>query len=90
MLHRLRFVVAVALVTPLCVHAQSSAAPETEASPAHSFAPEQLAAIRAIGRNVLAAKKRAAEDPADAEQLDCLRAGLAGALRKHTKSKHAI
>lgn len=44
------------------------------AAPARGLAPVQVAAIRAIGRNVLAAKKSAVEDPADAEQLGRLRA----------------
>lgn len=44
------------------------------AAPVRGLAPAQIAAIRAIGRNVLAAKKSAVEDPADAEQLGKLRA----------------
>lgn len=39
----------------------------------HGLAPAQITAIRAIGRNVLAAKKSAVEDPADAAQLAKLR-----------------
>lgn len=52
---------------------------QTEAEPntvVRELAPAQLAAIRAIGRNVLAAKKSAADDPADAEQLGRLRAAV--------------
>lgn len=76
MLHRLGFVVAVVLVTPFCVHAQSSTAPGAGATPMRSLAPAQLSAIRAIGRNVLAAKKSATDDPADMEQLSQLRASV--------------
>lgn len=49
--------------------------PESKTS-VRELAPAQLAAIRAIGRNVLAAKKSAADDPADAEQLGRLRAAV--------------
>ncbi|MDP2787522.1 MAG: hypothetical protein Q8O79_05550 [Pseudomonadota bacterium] len=49
--------------------------PAVKAAP-RGLAPAQLAAIRAIGRNVLAAKKSGADDPADAEQLVQLRASL--------------
>ena len=45
-----------------------------DAAPVRELAPAQLTAIRAIGRNVLAAKKSAVEDPADAAQLSTLRA----------------
>ena len=45
-----------------------------DAAPVRELAPAQLTAIRAIGRNVLAAKKSAVEDPADAAQLTTLRA----------------
>lgn len=56
-------------------HAAPSDAVESETA-ARALAPAQLAAIRAIGRNVLAAKKSAADDPADAEQLGKLRAAV--------------
>lgn len=49
--------------------------PESETA-VRELAPAQLSAIRAIGRNVLAAKKSAVEDPADAEQLGRLRAAV--------------
>lgn len=67
---------AIVLVISLPAHAAPSAAgdkPEPEAS-VRELAPAQLAAIRAIGRNVLAAKKSAVDDTADAEQLGRLRA----------------
>lgn len=44
------------------------------AAPVRELAPAQLTAIRAIGRSVLAAKKSAVDDPADAAQLSTLRA----------------
>lgn len=47
--------------------------PRAAAAPVRELAPAQLTVIRAIGRNVLAAKKSAVEDPADAAQLSALR-----------------
>ena len=55
------------------VNAQAEAATD---STVRELAPAQLAAIRAIGRTVLAAKKSATDDPADAEQLGRLRAAV--------------
>lgn len=49
--------------------------PEPEAS-VRGLAPAQLATIRAIGRNVLVAKKSATDDPADREQISQLRAAV--------------
>jgi hypothetical protein len=69
-------------VAALVIAAPAYAAPPVardEAEPKASIrelAPAQLSAIRAIGRNVLAAKKSAVDDPADAEQLDRLRAAV--------------
>lgn len=45
-------------------------------APARGLAPAQVTAIRAISRNVLAAKKSVVDDPADAEQLGKLRAAV--------------
>lgn len=57
-------------------HAQSPA-PAASTSPAankhKALAPAQINAIRFIGRNVLAAKKSAQDDPSDALQLNQLR-----------------
>lgn len=76
--YRLNILGGVLLAATSVAHAQ---APETQstadaAAVAHGLAPAQIAAIRAIGRNVLAAKKSAVEDPADAEQLTKLRAAV--------------
>jgi hypothetical protein len=43
---------------------------------ARTLSPTQLTAIRAVGRNVLVAKKSGSDDPADAEQLARLRGTL--------------
>ena len=74
LLHRI-YLLAVAV---LLIASPSRAAPpdaKPEAS-VRGLAPAQIAAIRAIGRNVLAAKKSAVEDPADAEQITRLRAAV--------------
>lgn len=57
-------------------HAAPSGAVDNPETSIRELAPAQLAAIRAIGRNVLAAKKRAADDPADREQISQLRAAV--------------
>lgn len=76
--YRLNILSGVLLAATSVAHAQ---APEPQSTAdaeavAHGLAPAQIAAIRAIGRNVLAAKKSAVEDPADAEQLTKLRAAV--------------
>lgn len=76
--YRLNILGGILLAATSVAHAQ---APEPQptadvAAVAHGLAPAQIAAIRAIGRNVLAAKKSAVEDPADAEQLSKLRAAV--------------
>ena len=76
--YRLNILGGVLLAATSVAHAQ---APEPQptadaAAVAHGLAPAQLTVIRAIGRNVLAAKKSAVEDPADAEQLTKLRAAV--------------
>lgn len=58
------------------VHAAPSGAVDNPETSIRELAPAQLAAIRAIGRNVLAAKKRTADDPADREQISQLRAAV--------------
>lgn len=76
--NRTRFLAVAVLVMSLPAHAAPSDAggePDPQAS-VRGLAPAQLAAIRAIGRNVLAAKKSAVDDPADAEQLGRLRAAV--------------
>lgn len=73
--NRTQLLAVAVLVISLPAHAAPSDAggkPEPEES-VRGLAPAQLAAIRAIGRNVLAAKKSAADDTADAEQLGRLR-----------------
>lgn len=64
---------AAAWLIALPVHAAPTETVDPETS-VRELAPAQLAAIRAIGRNVLTAKKSAVDDPADAEQLGRLRA----------------
>jgi hypothetical protein len=49
---------------------------EDDAAAPRSLRPEQLSAVRAIGRGVLAAKRGGSDDPADAEHLGRLRASL--------------
>ncbi|WP_018079024.1 hypothetical protein [Thiobacillus denitrificans] len=76
--NRTQLLAAAVLVISLPVHA---APPDANAEPApktsvRELAPAQLSAIRAIGRNVLAAKKSAVDDPADAEQLGSLRTAV--------------
>lgn len=76
--NRTQLLAAAALVISLPAHA---APPDANAEPdskttVRELAPAQLSAIRAIGRNVLAAKKSAVDDPADAEQLGRLRAAV--------------
>lgn len=66
---------AAAWLIVLPAHAASTETIDPETS-VRELAPAQLAAIRAIGRNVLAAKKSAVDDPADAEQLGRLRAAV--------------
>lgn len=58
------------------VHAAPSGVVDNPETSVRELAPAQLSAIRAIGRNVLAAKKSAVDDPADAEQLGKLRAAV--------------
>jgi len=53
----------------------SSTAAASEAAK-HALSPMQLSAIRAVGRDVLAAKKSGSDDPADTEQLARLRSTL--------------
>lgn len=67
---------AVLAAAPGLAHAAAGDAPNATTAPARGLAPAQVAAIRAIGRNVLAAKKSAVDDPADAEQLGKLRAAV--------------
>lgn len=57
-------------------HAAPSGVVDNPETSIRELAPAQLAAIRAIGRNVLAAKKSATDDPADAEELGKLRAAV--------------
>ncbi|MBT0960255.1 hypothetical protein [Denitromonas iodatirespirans] len=79
-----RYPVLTALLALLSLAATSAYAAERPAqAPAaareaavRTLSPAQITAIRAVGRNVLAAKKSAAEDGADAAQLSRLRASL--------------
>lgn len=68
----------VSLLVMMAVGAPVFAQPvqKPEAAAPRSLAPVQLDAIRAIGRNVLAAKHRAVDDPADADLLETLRADV--------------
>ncbi|TDP78732.1 hypothetical protein EV672_11710 [Aquabacterium commune] len=50
--------------------------PQTSITAARGLSPEQIAAIRKVGRNVLAAKKSGQEDGSDAAQLASLRASV--------------
>lgn len=64
------------LVAAFAGLAQPTFAGQTVIQPStalQGLSPERLAAIRAVGRNVLAAKKSGGEDVADAEQLARLR-----------------
>ncbi|MHB1215314.1 MAG: hypothetical protein ACYCY9_10035 [Thiobacillus sp.] len=77
-LNRTQLLAVAALVISFPAHAAPPDA-NAESEPKTSIrelAPAQLAAIRTIGRNVLAAKKSAVDDPADAEQLGRLRAAV--------------
>ena len=56
--------------------APQGAPPKSGEAVARALPPAQINAIRAVGRNVLAAKKSGADDPADAAQLVRLRASL--------------
>ena len=58
------------------VHAAPSGVVDNPETSIRELAPAQLSAIRAIGRNVLAAKKSAVDDPADREQMSQLRAAV--------------
>ncbi len=64
------------LAALLAVAALPARADAPRIEPAAHLSPERLAAIRGIGRNVLAAKKSGVEDDADAAQLARLRASL--------------
>ncbi|RRS06039.1 hypothetical protein EIP75_00020 [Aquabacterium soli] len=71
---------ALSILLPLA-HAERSAMKPSNASQnspvvARGLSPEQISAIRKVGRNVLAAKKGGAEDATDVEQLAQLRATL--------------
>ncbi|MFZ5828950.1 MAG: hypothetical protein ACOY3P_02640 [Planctomycetota bacterium] len=67
---------AVVWVIAFPVHAAPSGAVNNPETSIRELAPAQLSAIRAIGRNVLAAKKSAVDDPADREQIIQLRAAV--------------
>jgi hypothetical protein len=54
----------------------TSSGEASKAPPVRGLSPEQLSAVRRVGRNVLAAKKSGDEDGADAVQLDRLRAAV--------------
>ncbi len=74
---------ALVFMTPAALAATpalANTAADDAAAPARGLAPAQIAAIRAIGRNVLAAKKSAVEDPADAAQLSKLRIAVESLL----------
>ncbi len=66
---------AVLAAAPGLAKAAADDAPNATA-PARGLTPAQVTAIRAISRNVLAAKKSAVDDPADVEQLVKLRAAV--------------
>ncbi len=70
----------ICLLAAACLIASPAFAAPTEAGKPETsireLAPAQLSAIRAIGRNVLAAKKSATDDPADMEQISQLRAAV--------------
>jgi hypothetical protein len=55
---------------------RTSQAPDVVTIEARALSPSQLAAVRGISRNVLAAKKSGSDDGADAAQLVSLRASL--------------
>jgi len=74
-LYRIQLLAAVWVIA-FSVHAAPSGVVDNPEMSVRELAPEQLTAIRAIGRNVLAAKKSAIDDPADAEQLGRLRAAV--------------
>ncbi|MFN3914697.1 MAG: hypothetical protein ACK4K3_07225 [Aquabacterium sp.] len=78
--HCTAVLLALSILLPLA-HAETSAPKPSNASPisptaARGLSPEQISAIRKVGRNVLAAKKSGAEDATDAQQLAQLRATL--------------
>jgi hypothetical protein len=76
--HCTAVLLALSILLPLAHAATSAPKPSNAAqiSPttARGLSPEQISAIRKVGRNVLAAKKSGAEDAPDAQQLAQLRA----------------
>lgn len=77
-LNRTQLLAVAALVISLPAYAAPPDA-NAESEPKTSvreLTPAQLSAIRAIGRNVLAAKKSSVDDPADMEQISRLRAAV--------------
>lgn len=72
-------VLALAGLSAASVHASEIASPKTPSSAtkeAYALNPSQIAAIRVISRNVLAAKKSGADNSDDAAQLSSLRTRL--------------
>ncbi len=78
--HCTAVLLALSMLLPLA-HAETSAPKPSNASPisptaARGLSPEQISAIRKVGRNVLAAKKSGQEDGSDVAQLASLRASV--------------
>lgn len=78
--HCTAVLMALSILLPLA-HAETIAPKPSNASPisptaARGLSPEQVSAIRKVGRNVLAAKKSGQDDGEDAVQLSSLRASL--------------
>lgn len=78
--HCTALLLALSILLPFA-HAETSAPKPSNASQisltaARGLSPEQISAIRKVGRNVLAAKKSGEEDSADAAQLSSLRTSL--------------
>ena len=78
--HCTTVLLALSILLPLA-HAETSAPKPSNASPisptaARGLSPEQISAIRKVGRNVLAAKRSGADDATDVQQLAQLRAAV--------------
>ncbi len=73
---RLNLLALVALVIATSAHAERPTTQGDDEAALRALSPAQINAIRAVSRNVLAAKKSGAEDSADAGQLVRLRASL--------------
>lgn len=89
--YRLNILGGVLMAATSVVHAQAPEFPGAAESAAatRGLAPAQLAAIRVIGRNVLAAKKSAIEDTADAAQLSQLRSIVDKLIATDLDSMHS-